>query len=190
MNLFTLFISMALINNVVLAKFLAVCPFLGVSKKPKNALWMSVAVTFVIMVSTAITYCLYHFVLVKLSIQYLELITFILVIASLVQLVEMLLKKFVPKMYQSLGVFLPLITTNCAVLGTVLDNISSKYTIIESLVSSLGVCVGFGLVIYLFSTIRERLELADVPDGFKGIPISLITAAIMACAFAGFSGLV
>lgn len=190
MELFTLFISMALINNVVLTKFLAVCPLLGVSKKSDSALSMGAAVTFVIVISSMITYCLYNFVLVKANIVYMDLITFILVIASLVQFVEMFMKKVTPALYKTLGVYLPLITTNCAVLGTALDNISAGYNFVETIVASLGVSLGFTLVIYIFATIRERLEIANTPEGFKGVPIALITAAIMACAFAGLAGLV
>ena len=190
MKLFTLFISLALINNVVLSKFLAVCPLLGVSKNSKNALSMGAAVTFVIVIASMITHILYYQVLVSFHIEYMDLITFILVIASLVQFVEMVLKKVSPALYKALGVYLPLITTNCAVLGTALDNISAGYTFIEAIIAGLGVSLGFTLVIYIFATIRERLELADVPDGFKGVPIALITAAIMACAFSGLAGLV
>lgn len=190
MSLFALFISLALINNVVLSKFLAVCPLLGVSKSSKSALSMGVAVTFVIMVASAITYFLYHAVLVPANIAYMDLITFILVIASLVQFVEMFLKKTSPKIYKALGVYLPLITTNCAVLGTALDNITNGYNFIEAIVASLAVSVGFTIVIYVFATIRERLEIAGTPESFKGVPIALITAGIMACAMAGLGGLV
>ncbi len=190
MELFTLFISLSLINNVVLSKFLAVCPLLGVSKKSSSALSMGAAVTFVIVIASMITHVLYHQVLVPANIAYMDLITFILVIASLVQFVEMFMKKTTPALYKTLGVYLPLITTNCAVLGTALDNISAGYTFIETVVASLGVSIGFTIVIYIFATIRERLEIATTPEGFKGVPIALITAAIMACAFAGLAGLV
>ncbi len=190
MNLFSLFISLAFINNVVLSDFLAVCPLLGVSKSSKNALSMGIAVTFVIFISSIITYILYYYVLVPAGIEYMDLITFILVIASLVQFVEMFLKKTSPKIYKSLGVYLPLITTNCAVLGTALDNITNGYTFSEALVAGIAVPLGFTFVIYIFATIRERLEIANTPASFKGVPIALITAGIMACAMSGLSGLV
>jgi electron transport complex, RnfABCDGE type, A subunit len=190
MELVSLFIGLTFVNNVVLSKFYAVCPLLGVSKKPKNALNMGYAVTFVIVIASIVTHILYHFVLVPLEITYLDLITFILVIASLVQFVEMFLKKTSPEIYKSMGVYLPLITTNCAVLGVALDNISANYNLIEATVAGLAVSVGFTIVIYLFATIRERLEIANVPESFKGTPIALITAGIMACALAGIAGLV
>ena len=182
MELFGLFISLLLVNNVVLSKFYAVCPLLGVSKSSKNALSMGAAVTFVIFVSSIITHILYHQVLDPLGIQYMDLITFILVIASLVQFVEMFLKKMSPAIYKAMGVYLPLITTNCAVLGVALDNITAGYSLIEAAVA--------GVAVSLYATIRERLEIADVPEGFKGVPIALITAGLMACAFAGLGGLV
>ena len=185
-----LFVGLAFVNNVVLSKFYAICPLLGVSKKPKNALNMGIAVTFVIFVSSIVTYLLYYYVLEPLKITYLDLITFILVIASLVQFVEMFLKKKFPEIYKSMGVYLPLITTNCAVLGVALDNISSGYSLVEAGIAGLAVPIGFTLVIYLFSLIRERLEIANVPESFKGAPIALITAGIMACAIAGIAGLV
>ncbi len=190
MELFSLFIGLTFVNNVVLSKFYAICPLLGVSKKPKNALNMGYAVTFVIVLSSIITNLLYNFVLVPLEITYLDLITFILVIASLVQFVEMFLKKTSPEIYKAMGVYLPLITTNCAVLGVALDNISAKYNLIEATVAAFAVSVGFTIVIYLFALIRERLDIANVPESFKGTPIALITAGIMACALAGIAGLV
>ena len=190
MELVSLFIGLTFVNNVVLSKFYAICPLLGVSKKPKNALNMGYAVTFVIFLASIITYLLYYHVLTPLGITYLDLITFILVIASLVQFVEMFLKKTSPEIYKSMGVYLPLITTNCAVLGVALDNMSAGYTLIEAMVAGLAVPIGFTLVIYVFATIRERLEIANVPESFKGTPIALITAGIMACAIAGIAGLV
>ena len=190
MGLFTIFISLMFVNNVVLMKFYAICPLLGVSKSPENALSMGAAVTFVIFCASFITYILYYQVLVPLHLEYLDLITFILIIASLVQFVEMVLKKFAVKIYKAMGVYLPLITTNCAVLGVALDNITANYNFVEAMVAGLAVPLGFTLVIYLFATIRERLEIATTPEGFKGVPIALITAAIMACAFAGLSGMV
>lgn len=190
MELFTLFIGLTFVNNVVLSKFYAVCPLLGVSKKPENALNMGYAVTFVIVVASAVTWCLYTWVLKPAGLQYLDLITFILVIASLVQFVEMFLKKTSPAIYKAMGVYLPLITTNCAVLGVALDNISAGYNFVESIVAGFAVSVGFTIVIYVYATIRERLEIADVPESFKGTPIALITAGLMACAIAGIAGLV
>lgn len=185
-----LFISLTFVNNVVLSKFYAICPLLGLSKKPHDALHMGIAVTFVIFIASLVTYGLYYYVLVPLDITYLDLITFILVIASLVQFVEMFLKKTSPEIYKSMGVYLPLITTNCAVLGVALDNITAGYSFIECAIAGLAVPIGFALVIYIFAMIRERLEIADVPESFKGVPIALITAGIMACAIVGIAGLV
>jgi electron transport complex protein RnfA len=190
MEIVSLFIGLTFVNNVVLSKFYAICPLLGVSKQPKNALNMGLAVTFVIFVASIVTWLLYYYVLVPLNIEYMDLITFILVIASLVQFVEMFLKKTSPDIYKAMGVYLPLITTNCAVLGVALDNISANYTLVESAVAGLAVPIGFTIVIYVFSLIRERLEIANVPESFKGTPIALITAGIMACAIAGIAGLV
>lgn len=190
MELFTLFISLMLVNNVILSKFYAICPLLGVSKNAKGALSMGAAVTFVIFLSSIITHIIYHQILFPANIAYMDLITFILVIASLVQFVEMFIKKTSPAIYKAMGVYLPLITTNCAVLGVALDNISAGYDIVEAGVAGLAVSLGFALVLYLFATIRERLEIASTPEGLKGVPIALITAAIMACAFAGLGGLV
>lgn len=190
MELLSLFIGLTFVNNVVLSKFYAVCPLLGVSKNPKNALNMGYAVTFVIFIASIVTWLIYHLVLVPFNITYLDLITFILVIASLVQFVEMFLKKMSPDIYKAMGVYLPLITTNCAVLGVALDNITAEYNLIEAIIAGLAVSVGFTIVIYVYATIRERLEIANVPEAFKGTPIALITAGIMACALAGIAGLV
>lgn len=189
-ELFTLFIGAAIINNIILTRFLGMCPFLGVSKKSDSALGMGAAVTFVIVVSSIVTYFLYHNVLAVLGLEYMDLITFILVIASFVQLVEMIIKKFSPTLYKSLGIFLPLITTNCAVLGVALDNISNGYGFVEMLTYSVAVPVGFTLVLFIFSTIRERLEISDTPKSFVGNPIALIVAGLMALAFSGLAGLV
>ena len=189
-ELFTLFLGAAIINNIILTRFLGMCPFLGVSKKSDSALGMGAAVTFVIVVSSIVTYFLYHNVLVLLGLEYMDLITFILVIASFVQLVEMIIKKFSPALYKSLGIFLPLITTNCAVLGVALDHIANGYTFVEMLTYSVSVSVGFTLVLYIFSTIRERLDIADTPKSFVGNPIALIVAGLMALAFSGLAGLV
>ena len=190
-ELLTLFLSTVLINNIILAQFLGMCPFMGVSKNRKSALGMGAAVLFVIVGSSIITYFLYHGVLVTFGLEYLELITFILVIACFVQFTELFLKKFSPSLYKSLGIFLPLITTNCAVLAVALDNITSKYNFAETLVNSVGVSVGFMLVLYIFSTIRERLDMnTKTPKSFLGNPLALITAGLMALAFSGLAGLI
>lgn len=189
-ELFTLFISAVLINNIILSQFLGVCPFLGVSRNKSSAIGMGVAVTFVIFGASIITYCLYKFVLVPAHLEYMDLLSFILIIASFVQFTEMFIKKFSPVLYKSLGIYLPLITTNCAVLGVALDNIKQGFTFPEMIVYSLAVPIGFTMVLYIFSTIRERLDSADVPKSFIGNPIALIVAALMALAFSGFAGLV
>ena len=190
MDLFTLFISAALINNIILSKFTGMCPFLGVSKKSSSAIGMGMAVIFVIISASLVTYGLYYQVLVPLEIEYMKLISFILVIASLVQFVEMVIKKFSPGLYKSLGIYLPLITTNCAVLYVVLENISQGFNFIEMLVYSTAVPVGFLMIIVIFSKIRERLDASDTPKYFKGNPIALITCALMALAFSGLAGLI
>lgn len=189
-ELFTLFIGSVLINNIILNKFLGICPFMGVSKKTSSAIGMGAAVTFVIFASSIFTYAIYYWVLVPLKIEFMDLITFILVIAAFVQLVEMVIKKYSPALYKSLGIYLPLITTNCAVLGVALENISNGFSFIEMIVYSLGVPIGFTLVIFIFSTIRERLEGAKTPAPFVGNPIALIVAGLMALAFSGLAGLV
>jgi electron transport complex protein RnfA len=189
MGLFSIFIGAVLVNNYVLSKFLGICPFLGVSKKVDTALGMGVAVTFVMTLASIITYLVQVAILDKLGLAYLQTIAFILVIAALVQFVEMFLKKSSPSLYEALGVFLPLITTNCAVLGLAIINIQEGYNLIETIVNSLGAAIGFTIAIVLFAGIRERLELADVPECLKGFPIALITAGLMSIAFLGFSGL-
>ena len=189
-ELFSLAITAILINNIILKKFFGMCPFLGVSKKTSSAVGMGVAVIFVIMGASIITYFLYHLVLVPLEITYMQLITFILVIASFVQFTEMFIKKFSPALYKSLGIYLPLITTNCAVLYVAQDNITQSYNFIEMLVNSFSVPFGFLMILYIFSCIRERLDLATTPNAWKGNPIALVTAALMALAFSGFAGLV
>lgn len=189
-KLVALLITSVLINNVILNQFLGMCPFMGVSRKRSSALGMGIAVVFVIVVASIITYGLYYLILVPLGIEFMDLITFILVIASLVQLTEMFIKKTSPSLYKSLGVYLPLITTNCVVLNVCLVNISNGFNFAEMLVYSLGTPLGFALVLYIFSSIRERLETADVPAAFKGNPIAMIVAAIMAMAFMGFAGIV
>ncbi len=189
-NLFTMIIAAVFINNIILNKFLGMCPFLGVSKKASSAIGMGCAVTFVIFASSIFTYSLYKGVLVPLGLEYMDLITFILVIAAFVQFVEMFIKKFSPALYKSLGIYLPLITTNCAVLGVALENITNGYNFVEMCTYSLAVPIGFTLVIFIFSTIRERLDAAKVPTSFLGNPIALIVAGIMAIAFSGLNGLV
>lgn len=187
---FTLFISAILINNIVLTKFLGMCPIMGVSRKTSSALGMGAAVVFVIFGSSVFTYILYYNVLVPMSLEYMDLITFILVIAAFVQFVEMIMKKFTPALYKALGIFLPLITTNCVVLYVTLVNITNGYSFWEMVVYSIAVPLGFTLVLYIFSTIRERLDSAPVPKAFEGNPIALIVMAIMAAIFTAFAGLV
>lgn len=189
-ELITLLVTSVLINNVVLNQFLGMCPFMGVSKKRSSALGMGLAVMFVIVAAALVTYALYYLVLVPLGLEFMNLITFILVIASLVQLTEMFIKKSSPSLYKSLGVYLPLITTNCVVLNVCLVNITSEYNFAQMLVYSIGTPLGFALVLYIFSTIRERLELSSVPKSFLGNPIALIVAAIMSMAFSGLAGIV
>ena len=189
MKLFGMFLTAVLINNIVLTKFLGMCPFLGVSKKTSSAIGMGFAVTFVIVIASIFTYFVHYYVLVPLDIEYMQLITFILIIASFVQLTEMIIKKYSPALYKALGVYLPLITTNCAVLYVAQNNISQAYSFVEMLVSALGISLGFVFVLYIFSAIRERLEASSIPKYFQGNPISLIVAAIMAIAFMGFGGL-
>ena len=179
-----------LINNYVLQEFLGICPFLGVSKKINQASGMGIAVTLVMLFATAATWPIYKFVLEPLKLTYLQTIVFILVIAALVQLVEIILKRFIPSLFKALGVYLPLITTNCAVLGVTLNNISEGYTFIESMVASLGVGLGFLLAMVLFAGVRSRIENCPAPKCFKGIPITLISASIVALAFFGFADIV
>lgn len=183
-------IGSALVNNVVLSQFLGLCPFLGVSKKMDTAAGMGGAVIFVLTLSSFCTSLIYKFILVKTGMEYLQTIVFILVIAALVQLVEMFLKKTIPALYKSLGVYLPLITTNCAVLGVTTLNISSGYNYIESLINSFGSGVGFLVAMVLFAGVRGRLETADIPKSLQGLPITLVSASIVACSFLGFGGLV
>lgn len=185
-----IFISSMLINNIVLSRSLGICPFLGVSKRVNTALGMGMAVTFVISLSSVITYIVHHAILVNLGIEYMQVIAFILVIATLVQLIEMVIQKTSPTLYSALGVYLPLITTNCAVLGVAIMNIDEKYDLLQTLVNGIGVSLGFTLAIVLFAGIRERLEMSDVPEHLKGFPIALITAGLMSVAFMGFQGLI
>ena len=180
-----------LINNYVLQQFLGICPFLGVSKRFSQASGMGIAVTFVMLCATAVTYPLYTYVLVPLKLAYLQVIVFILVIAALVQFVEIVLKRFLPSLFKALGVYLPLITTNCAVLGVTLNNLTDGYNFLESMVSSLGVGLGFLLAMVLFAGVRSRIgDCPHAPKAFRGLPTTLIAASIVALAFYGFSGVV
>jgi electron transport complex protein RnfA len=188
-DLLILLISSSLVSNVVLSQFLGLCPFLGVSKKVDTALGMGCAVIFVITIASAVTAVIYKVILVRFDITYLQTIVFILVIAALVQFVEMFLKKYIITLYQALGVYLPLITTNCAVLGVALTNVQKNYGIGFSIVSGFSTAVGFLISIVILAGIREKMEYNDIPESFKGMPIVLVTAGLMAIAFCGFSGL-
>ena len=201
MEILLIFISAIFVNNVVLSQFLGVCPFLGVSKKVGTAVGMTAAVTFVMAIATLVTYLLQYYVLVPLHIEFLQTVSFILVIASLVQMVEIIIKKISPSLYQALGIFLPLITTNCVVLGVAIQVVTNEYNfgfaegarmlgLGEAMIFAIATAIGYGLALILFAGIREQLELSNVPKGFKGVPIALLTAGIMALAFMGFSGLV
>ena len=199
MEILLIFISAIFVNNVVLSQFLGVCPFLGVSKKVGTAVGMTAAVTFVMAIATLVTYLLQYYVLVPLHIEFLQTVSFILVIASLVQMVEIIIKKISPSLYQALGIFLPLITTNCVVLGVAIQVVTNEYDfgagahmlgLGQSVLFAIATAIGYGLALILFAGIREQLELSNVPKGFKGVPIALLTAGIMALAFMGFSGLV
>ncbi|CRZ35278.1 electron transport complex protein RnfA [Herbinix hemicellulosilytica] len=189
-NLLLIFISGALINNVILSQFLGICSFLGISNKIKSAIGMGLAVIFVITSSSIICYLLYTFILAPLDLGYLNTIVFIAVIACLVQFVEMVIKKFSPALYDALGVYLPLITTNCAVLGVALLNVEKGYDLVESIVNGFAAALGYTISIILMAGIRERMEYNDIPKTFRGFPITLITATLMAIAFYGFSGLI
>lgn len=189
MQFFVILFGAIFVNNFVLSKFLGICPFLGVSKKVETAAGMGIAVTFVMTLASAATYLVFNFVLIPLKIDYLYNIAFILIIASLVQFVEMFIKKSSPTLYQALGVYLPLITTNCAVLGVTVLNKDSGYNFIYSIVNGAGAAIGFSLAIVLFAGIRERLERNNIPSLLTGFPIALITAGLMSIAFLGFSGL-
>lgn len=184
MSLFSIFVTALITENIVLTKFLGICSFLGTSNKEKNAIGMGVSVTFVVLISTIITYLINKFILIPTSSTYLQTITFILVIACFVQITELVIKKYFKELYKSLGIYLPLITTNCAVFGIILTNIKMDYNLITAIVNSLGSSLGFILVIYIFSLLREKIENNDILKSFKGIPISLIIAGIMALIFA------
>ena len=188
MTIFTILFTAALVNNFVLSQFMGICPFLGVSKKVETAAGMGGAVVFVITIASLCTSILYNYLLVPAQLEYLNTIVFILVIAALVQFVEMVLKKMMPAIYKSLGVYLPLITTNCAVLGVALLSVQNEYGVLESVVNGIGASLGFLLAIVLMAGIREKLENSNIPEAFKGTPIVLITAGLMAIAFCGFGG--
>ena len=188
-DLLIILISSSLVSNVVLSQFLGLCPFLGVSKKINTAAGMGTAVIFVITLASAVAGLIYKFILTPLDLKYLQTIVFILVIAALVQFVEMFLKKFMPSLYQALGVYLPLITTNCAVLGVALTNVQKNYGIFSGIVNGFATAVGFTISIVILAGIREKMEYNDIPESFKGMPIVLVTAGLMAIAFCGFSGL-
>ena len=189
-NLIIIALGSALVSNVVLSQFLGLCPFLGVSKKTETAAGMGAAIVFVITLASFVASVLYKFVLNPLGLDYLKTIVFILVIAALVQFVEMFLKKMIPSLYEALGVYLPLITTNCAVLGVALNNVQASYSILESVVNGFATAVGFTIAIVILAGIREKIEYNDIPKAFQGFPTVLFTAGLMAIAFFGFSGLI
>lgn len=189
-SLVLILVSAVFVNNFVLARFLGICPFLGVSKKVETAIGMGMAVIFVMTVASVVTWFIHYFILTTFNLEYLQTIAFILVIAALVQLVEMIVQKSSPVLYQSLGIFLPLITTNCAVLGVAVLNIQNSYNFLESVVFSIGAGIGFTLAMVLFAGLRERIDLCPVPDCFRGTAIALITAGLLSLAFMGFAGLV
>ena len=184
----SIFITAVFVNNIILSQFLGICPFLGVSKKIDSAIGMGAAVTFVMLLSTIVTYLLQAYLLTPFGLGYMQTIVFILVIAALVQMLEIILKKVSPSLYQALGVFLPLITTNCAILGVAILLIQKDYSLVESVVYAVSTAIGFTLSLTLFAGIREQLQLNDIPKAMQGIPIALITAGLLALAFMGFSG--
>ena len=184
-----IFLAAILTENYILNKFLGICPFLGVSKKLNTAFGMSCAVTVVMVIATAVTWPVYTYVLVPLNLDYLQTVVFILIIAALVQLVEIALRRFVPPLYNSLGIYLPLITTNCAVLGVTILSIDSGYDFVQSLVNAVGAGLGFLLAMVMFAGVRERLESADIPHGLKGLPSTLVAASLVSLSFLGFQGL-
>jgi electron transport complex protein RnfA len=190
MDYIIIIISAVFVNNIVLAKFLGICPFIGVSNKVDTAVGMTGAVTFVMVIATIVTYIIQQYVLEVFSITFMRTITFILVIAALVQLVEIILKKVSPPLYKALGIFLPLITTNCAVLGVAVLAVQNDYNLMESVVFAVANAVGFGLALIVFSGIREQLDLLDIPKGMQGVPIAFIVAGLLALAFMGFAGIV
>lgn len=188
-NILLLMLSAVLIENFIFSKFLGCCPFLGVSEKPDTALGMGFAVTFVMTLASAVTYAVYYLILVPNDLEYLSTIAFILVIAALVQFIEMFMRKFIPALYNALGIYLPLITTNCAVLGSALLNIQNEFSFIESVVFGMSAALGFTLAIVIFAGVRERMAFADPPKAFRGFPITLVAAGLLAMAFSGFSGM-
>lgn len=190
MEYILIIISAILVNNVILAQFLGICPFLGVSNKVSTSLGMAGAVTFVIVLATIVTYLVYFYVLTPLNIQYMQTISYILVIAALVQMVEIILKKISQPLYQALGIFLPLITTNCAVLGVAILVVQKDYNLLQGVVFGAAISIGFGLALVILAGIREHMDLLNIPKGMRGVPISLIVAGILALAFMGFTGLV
>lgn len=190
MEYFAIIIGAIFVNNIVLSQFLGICPFLGVSNKVSTSLGMGGAVTFVMAIASIVVYLLQYYVLVPLGIEYMQTITFILVIAALVQMVEIMLKKLSPVLYQALGIFLPLITTNCAVLGVAILLVQKEYDLLQSVTYAVSNAIGFTLALVLFAGLRERLELSDVPFSMRGVPVAILTAGILAMAFMGFSGLV
>ena len=189
-KLIVILLSAVFINNYVLSRFLGICPFLGVSKKLDSATGMSLAVIFVMMIATAVTFPIQIYLLVPNHLEYLQTIVFILVIAALVQLVEIVLKRYIPALHKSHGVYLPLITTNCAVLGVTILNIDEGYTFLEAMVNSLGSGLGFFLAMVMFSGVRSKIEGADIPESFKGLPVTLIAASITSLSFLGFGGVI
>ena len=190
MEYIIIIISAIFVNNILLAKFLGVCPFIGVSNKIETSIGMTGAVTFVMVIATIVTYLIQKYVLEALGIQFMQTITFIIIIASLVQMVEIILKKISPPLYQALGIFLPLITTNCAVLGVAILTIQSDYNLLEGVVFAISNAIGFGLALIIFAGIREQVELANVPKAMRGVPIAFIIAGLLAMAFMGFTGIV
>lgn len=190
MEYILIFISAIFVNNIVLSQFLGICPFLGVSKKVDTSLGMSAAVAFVLTLATIVTWLVQHYVLDVFGLAYLQTIAFILVIAALVQMVEIILKKVSPALYQALGIFLPLITTNCAVLGVALLNVQNDYNVLEGTINGFATAVGFTIAIVLMAGLREKIEYNDIPKPFQGMPIVLLTAGLMSIAFFGFSGLI
>lgn len=190
MEYILIIVSAVFVSNIVLNQFLGICPFIGVSNKVETAIGMTGAVTFVMVIATVVTYLLWVYVMVPLGLEFTRTITFILVIASLVQLVEIILKKVSPSLYQALGIFLPLITTNCAVLGVAVLTVQNDYNLLQSVFFAIGNALGFGLALILFSAIREQLDLLNVPKAMKGVPISFIVAGMLALAFMGFAGIV
>lgn len=186
-NLMYIFVTSSIVENIVLAKFLGCCPFLGVSKKLDSAIGMSSAVIFVLLMATAVTWPIYTFLLVPFGLEYLQTIVFILVIAALVQLVEFVMKKYMKPLYKALGVYLPLITTNCAVLGCVLLNVENHYNFLESIVNTFGIGIGFMLAMVLFAGVRSKMESVEFPKSFQGVPITLVAASIVSMSFMGFA---